>query len=107
MRIKILIAALVLMIILLTATNPQSLPSVALIVPFVLLFAICALILKSVQAKFNKYPSNPIIILISGAVVVLAGLQSLGQLTLRDFIMVFALFIVASLYLHRRSSLAG
>jgi hypothetical protein len=96
------ISSIILLLILLT-TDPKNLPSTVLIVPFLLLFiglvSASSYLLgvigvgKKSRLKFS---------LMVGAVpVVLLVLQSLGQLTLRDGLVIFAFFAVAYMYISR------
>jgi quinol-cytochrome oxidoreductase complex cytochrome b subunit len=106
-RMKLLIATFSGLLIFFFFTNPETLPSVVLVVPFVLIFTFLALVFKTLVDKTMRRRNTAITLLFSGFVVVLLALQTLGQLTLRDIIMVTALFCVAFLYIYRRSTVAS
>jgi hypothetical protein len=88
--------------------DPNNLPSVALVIPFILLFT---LLYISVSAFFNiarnwhgwakpLHVVRPRIAasLISGFVVFLLILQSIGQLSIRDVLTVGLICIIAYVY---------
>jgi hypothetical protein len=87
-------------------TEPNGLPVVALIVPFVLLFAALYGSWSLLQRFSVKYlargrPHTKLgVVLCIGAVLLLV-LQSLGQLSLRDIVMVAAIVAVGSVYATR------
>lgn len=105
-RLKILFATCSGLVVFFVCTNPETLPSLILVVPFALLFIFFALSFKILLDKFMRRKNTAIVLLLSGFFVILLALQTLGQLTLRDVIMVFALFGVTFLYVYRRSSIA-
>lgn len=93
--------------ILLTATQPSKLPTVALVVPFVLLFSLLLLILIFIIIWQKGIVSGKSVrnsCLIAALPVILLVLQSLGQLTLRDAAMFVALFVIVYFYLSKTSS---
>lgn len=93
----------VLLLGLLMATNPTSLPSWVLIVPFILLFATIWFI------SFSKFRSHDmsrlrsvrLSLVLAGLPVSLLLLQSIGQLTVRDIITILAFFALAYFYISR------
>jgi hypothetical protein len=102
-------------VLLLTATNPAKLPSALLIAPFLFLFVAIYLTVKEllnlmgggVQNKIVRFKaSRPRLIagIIAAFPVLLLVLQSIGQLTAWDVLMVVALFIVAYFYIIKASA---
>lgn len=95
-------SAVVLLILVLT-TDPTRLPSITLIVPFILLAIILwsssFLILRSVG--LSRARSIRLGLVIAGLPVGLLILQSIGQLTLRDVIVIFTFFGIAYFYIAR------
>ncbi len=95
---------------LLTTTQPARLPSVVLIVPFVLLFAILALTISLLLAWQHKTVSFKIIRTSCMAALLptlLLVLQSVGQLTLRDAVTLVALFLLTYFYLSKVNAASG
>lgn len=101
---------------LLLATDPAKLPSALLIVPFLLLFVAVYLTVKEALHLLRGGDGNKIIgmkasrpRLIAGLIaafpVLLLVLQSIGQLTTWDILMVVALFIVAYFYIIKASAI--
>jgi hypothetical protein len=93
------------LVILLITTRPNELSPPLLIVPFLLIFLCFFLILRMVFAKFGvrRQKNLGLAMLISGLFVILLAMQSLGQLTIRDAIMLAAIFIIAYFYVYRRA----
>ena len=88
---------------LLFTTNPQSMPSFVLIIPFVLFFAIL-LFISFVSLRRNgmaRRSSWGIAAFMALLPTLLLVFQSLGQLTSRDIITIFAFFVLAYFYLMR------
>lgn len=85
-------------------THPAELPVYALLVPFVLLgVALYVTLNSAVGAYFktkNKHQKN-VTLLLTLFLVTCAGLQSVGQLTMRDFITVLLLTLLGYFYLYR------
>lgn len=106
-KIKLLLASLTAFFIFLVFTNPETLPSVILVVPFLLLFTVFTLLFEIILDKITRRKSMAVVLLLSGFLIIMLALQTLGQLTLRDIIMVTALFSVAFLYIYRRSVITG
>jgi hypothetical protein len=105
MRTTLKIAAVssIILLLFLFTTNPQSVPSIFLIVPFVLLFII---ITSSVPLALSAWqlPGAKAIrvgVTIASVLVLLLGFQSLGQLTAGDVFAVVVLFSVAYFYASR------
>lgn len=95
-------------------SNPSELPSVALIVPFILFFiAIYITVKETIWLLSGEEKNDPAHLratrpkLIAGLVasfpVILLVLQSIGQLTAWDVLTAIALFIVAYFYVMRAS----
>lgn len=89
-------------------TDPQELPSIALIVPFALLFiTLAAGTLFGLGAYGVSGRRKFRIGLIASAIpVALLVLQSLGQLTLLDALVILAVFGIAYFYVSRLSAQA-
>jgi len=88
----------------LTTTQPARLPSVVLIVPFVLMFAILALTISLLIAWRHKALSFKAVragCMAASLPMVLLILQSVGQLTLRDGVTLVALFLLTYFYLSK------
>jgi hypothetical protein len=110
-RIGLLVAALAL---LLALANPQAVPSVLLIVPFVLLFFVIFLSVLQVVGFLRSHDDDKIAgfslrrpwvvaALVAGIPVLMLILQSIGQLTVRDVVTILVLFSVAYFYIARSS----
>jgi hypothetical protein len=100
---KIAATSSIVLLLFLFTTDPQSIPSALLVVPFVLLFVVItsgmALMLGAWQlaeAKALKVGATTAAVLI-----LLLGLQSLGQLTTGDILAVIVLFSIACFYASR------
>ncbi len=100
---KLLGLAIVVLGILLLATRPDQLPSIILILPFILLFLVFFLGIKLLFKGSSRQMSG-IMMLFAGLLVMLLALQSLGQLTLRDIVMLTALFVILYFYIYRRAA---
>lgn len=97
------ISSIILLLILLN-TDPQRLPSVALVAPFILMFIAFASIIyyslgfMGLLSAGSRFKAG----LAGGAMpVILMVLQSLGQLTIRDTLVIFALFALVYFYMSR------
>lgn len=88
---------------LLLFTNPTKLPSILLIVPFILIFtAIWTYSFKLFQkSNVSKLRSVRLSLVLAGLPVSLLLLQSIGQLTMRDIITILAFFGLAYFYISR------
>jgi hypothetical protein len=90
-------------------TEPQNLPVLLLIVPFVLLFVACSSLWKLVSAIVQHYRleraaenrARRLRYTVCGGLVVLLVLQSLGQLTVRDVLTIAAIAVIGYLYIGR------
>jgi len=101
--IRLLIISVVGLGLLLITTQPEQLPSIVLILPFFLIFVIAFLGIKVLfRDKSSRISSSAL--LLAGLVVIFLALQSLGQLTPRDMIMLIVLFVTAYFYISRRST---
>ena len=91
------------LLLLLLTTDPQKLPSMVLVVPFVLLYIAVASVLSFLLGLFGVSTRARLRFgLLAAAIpLLLLVLQSLGQLTLRDVLVILALFIVAYFYISR------
>lgn len=86
-------------------TQPDQLPSVMLTVPYILLFILFFILFKRVFGGLGitRKKGVSLMALVAGLPVFLLALQSLGQLTSRDIIMVLVLFLIAYFYLYKRA----
>ena len=90
----------------LVLSEPSRLPVVALIVPFVLLFAATYCLWNLTQQARIRYldrgkPHKRLGVVLCACAVLLLVLQSLGQLTLRDVITVAAIVFLGYIYVSR------
>jgi hypothetical protein len=88
----------------LTTTQPARLPSIVLIVPFVLMFAILALTIAMLIAwRHRVMPFKAIRAGCMAALlpILLIVLQSVGQLTFRDGLTLVALFVITYFYMSK------
>ncbi|HSX43062.1 MAG TPA: hypothetical protein VLF59_03155 [Candidatus Saccharimonadales bacterium] len=96
-------------------TRPQKLPALLLIVPFVLLFAalvhswvLLVPFARHLTGKRGYAGSRRLRFTVCGGLVLVLVLQSLGQLTVRDFCTIIAIMSLGYLYVGRsRSQSAG
>lgn len=95
----ILLLSLALCVLMLT-TQPASIVSGILVIPFVLLFIVLFLLAKSLFAKIDK-GRNGMAVLAALFPVVLLAMQSVGQLTIRDFLMILGIFAIVYFYMRR------
>lgn len=102
------VLAWILMGVFLIFSNPNKLPVVVLIVPFLLLFIAlyCSWIL--VRGIISRYlprdrPNRHLGLAVCVSAVLFLVLQSLGQLSLRDVLTIAAIIVVGYLYLGRIS----
>jgi hypothetical protein len=90
----------------LVLSQPDKLPVVLLILPFVLLFiALYSLWTLAQQVRvrllINGKPHRHLGAVVCASVVLLIVLQSLGQLTLRDVLTIAGIVVIGYLYLGR------
>jgi hypothetical protein len=91
------------LIILFSLTDPNRLPSFVLIVPFVLIFVSIftgLLIIMSNSVLVGKR-ARIIAAMCASVPTALLIMQSIGQLTSRDILTIFALFMLAFFYVSR------
>lgn len=111
----VLLAVYVAGIILLVFTNPRSLPSVALILPFVVLFVAVYMTIvqllrfvrsKSVQEGTRGLSTRPRLVafLASGIPTLLLILGSIGQLGFIDISITISILVVGYFYISRSST---
>ncbi len=104
---KLLCSLLFLLLLLAVTTNPHSLPSVALLVPFAFIFGILSLSISMMVAKnrgkisLKQFRKGMIVATLP---LLLLVMRSLGQLTFKDLCIIGLLFAVGYFYLHRLSS---
>jgi hypothetical protein len=97
------VCSLVLAVLLLT-TQPARLPSAVLIVPFALMFAILALTISlAIGWRHGGMSARALRAGCLGAIlpILLLVLQSVGQLTMRDALTLFALFGITYFYMSK------
>src|SRR5258708_15760459 len=95
------IICLVAIMILFATTNPYNVPSLLLILPFFLSFLLLFSVIFPILRK-NGMPlvrSVRIAMLSCSVPILLMFLQSVGQLTLRDCIALFAFIILSLIYI--------
>jgi hypothetical protein len=95
--------SLVLLLVLLFTTDPSRVPSIILFLPFILLFVcLMTIILYLLGMKgITGRKGVKVAGLCAGVPLALLVLQSIGQLTLRDVLVITALFVVSYFYLLR------
>lgn len=88
---------------LLLSTDPSTLPSFILVIPFVLIFTIIWVVsFRSLRnANITRLRSARLSLVLAGLPVSLMLLQSIGQLTPRDIITILAFFGLAYFYISR------
>lgn len=96
----------------LVVTQPERLPLVGLIVPYILLFIALystGTLLASLRERYKNSSSEPrgrpqrLSMVVSLIIVLLLTLQSIGQLSVRDVITTLAIFALGYLYFARSS----
>jgi len=95
---------MLLLTLLLCTTQPARLPSAVLIVPFALMFAILALTISlAIGWRHGGMSARALRAGFLGAVlpILLLVLQSVGQLTVRDALTLFALFGITYFYMSK------
>ncbi len=94
----------VVFLVFISSTHPADLPVYALLVPFLLLGIALYVTLSVVAKKVVKTSSRhqkAITILMTLFLVTCVGLQSVGQLTFRDFMTVLLLTLLGYFYVYR------
>jgi hypothetical protein len=106
---KVAIFCLLGLLTLFVTTEPQKLPSLILIVPFILIFTILCLVSFCVALKrgIRLRESVRVVLMIAALPTLLIVLQSLGELTPRDVLTVAALFVITYFYIVRLANPAG
>jgi hypothetical protein len=97
------LASFLILVALLLSTQPNTLPSIVLIVPFVLIFVFIWTISFMTFRKYavSKLRSVRLSLVLAGLPVSLMLLQSIGQLTIRDVITILLFFSLAYFYISR------
>jgi hypothetical protein len=101
---EIILFCMAALALLLGATQPTKLPSFVLIVPFLLMFCALALGISLIIAwRSSKLTAKNVRIGALGAAlpILLLVLQSIGQLTVRDVLIIVVLFVLAYFYVAR------
>lgn len=106
---KIIIFCILALGFLFVGTQPDKLPSLMLVMPFLLFFVLFLAMARWLFVRMGmNHPRNTgLSMLLAGLPVVLLALQSLGQLTLRDVIMLSALFAITYFYMYRRAQISN
>ncbi|MGH7157737.1 MAG: hypothetical protein ACREGD_01500 [Candidatus Saccharimonadales bacterium] len=103
-KLKLLIVSAAGLIVFLMTTNPADISSILLVAPFILGFLIAFLTFDLIFEFMTKRRlAVGTSLLLAGLVVILAGLQSLGQLTPKDVAMLLLVFGITFFYLRRRA----
>lgn len=86
------------------ATNPESLPLVMLVIPFVWLF-VCLFVTTQLVLRNRKQANKRQTVMVSGVVasipVLLALFQSIHQLSIRDVLLSVGLVVLLAIYMLR------
>lgn len=100
---KIIVACMVVLLLFMVSTEPNRLPPVLLILPFVLMFAVLTLSIVGILRWQGLAPGKSLRLGLIGASlpILVLVLQSFGQLTLRDLLTILALFAITQFYLSR------
>lgn len=87
-------------------TDPAKVPSFILPIPFLLLFVFLFSLITFILEKqgFSRLRALKVGILCSGIPLTLLVLQSIGQLTVRDVLVLTALFVLSYFYIARSST---
>ena len=95
--------SLCILLTLLFTTDPNNIPSIILVAPFILLFVfLISLILFFLEKKeIAGRKALKIAGICTGIPLLLLVLQSIGQLTARDVLVLGALFVVSYFYILR------
>ena len=100
---RILLPSLILLLLIFT-THPYKLPIILLVVPFLLIFIIIyqtiTVFLANLLGKTRKRQRINAAIL-AGGIVILALLESIRQLSIRDLIIIIVLIVALSFYIRR------
>ncbi len=104
LKFKLIIGSLCILIVMLCTTQPNRLPSFVLVVPFVFIFCALWLAIAAVLSWFYDRSATKNLRAAALAAVLpmlLLILQSIGQLTVRDVLIIIALFGLAYFYMAR------
>ena len=102
--VKLIILSLGILLALMVTTQPTKLPSAMLIVPFLLMYVALSLVLALLLAWRSRALTSKHVrkgLLGAALPMLLLVLQSLGQLTVRDVMIIFLLFGVGYFYISR------
>lgn len=94
------------LILLFFTTDPNKVPSFILVLPFLLLFLLLLTVIQTLLQKRGIPNRKSLKIGVLGAAVPLAllVLQSIGQLTVRDVLVLAALFGLSYFYISRNAT---
>lgn len=100
------VICLIIVVMLFLFTDPNRVPSLILVLPFILIFSILTSLVTFIQKRLdpNNTKSLRIGLLCAAVPTALLVLQSIGQLTLRDILIIGALFPMAYFYIRRLST---
>lgn len=87
----------------LLSTDPYTLPLIFLIVPFLLLAALIYLVFRTLLGRLmsSKRKVRSIAGVTTGLLMLVILLQTIRQLSIRDFLIVGALFVGLTFYIRR------
>jgi len=109
-KLKIIGGSILALLVIFSSTRPDKMPSLMLIIPFLLMFLALWLILSVVIALISSRSPRKIArsaAFIAGLPILLLVLQSIGQLTLRDVMIIIALFAVSYFYVARTNTITN
>jgi hypothetical protein len=91
------------LVVFLLMTDPYKLPLILLTVPFLLLTALIYLVCRAVLGKLigRKGKTHYTAGVMTGLLMLIILLQTIRQLSIRDFLIVGALFVGLSFYMRR------
>jgi hypothetical protein len=100
---KLVVLCTTSLMLLLVSTEPSKLPSILLILPFLLIFVVLVLLIVGALRWKGLPNARSIRLALLGATLPMLALvlQSLGQLTVRDLITIIVLFAITYFYLSR------
>lgn len=99
-------SCLTILLVMIFATDPRTVPAFVLVLPFILGFILCWLGVRAIlrQRGWNRRRSDRIGALIAAMPIVLLVMQSIGQLTPRDLVIMVTIFLLGYFYVVRMTS---
>jgi hypothetical protein len=100
---KLIITCTIGLLLLFISTEPGRLPAIALVIPFVFIFALMLTLFMSVFRWRGVATGKSLRLSLMAAALpmLILVLQALGQLTIRDLLTIVALFAITHFYLSR------